>query len=86
MKRKAKVMQTEDKLYVAHVCHICGLCGTSLVYLGLDTWRHEECAPGSYSWCRWYERQPKSKRNADLDLLYTPDIPERKNHGKQHTR
>jgi hypothetical protein len=45
-------------------CYICGRGGTTLKYLGLDVYRHEDCAPGTRMWAEWYDANPMRHTDA----------------------
>jgi hypothetical protein len=49
---------TDKPPIVAPDCFICGRGGLSLTYIGVDLYRHEDCAPGTRMWAEWYDAHP----------------------------
>lgn len=64
-------MKTITPTPLASNCLYCGrVQWGEIQYLGSGHWRHNECNPGSISWCEWYEQQPKGKRTSAMQILY----------------
>jgi hypothetical protein len=49
-------------------CFICGRGGTALKYIGVDLYRHDDCAPGTRMWAEWYDAHPE-RRSVIGDIL-----------------
>ncbi len=54
MKKKEKTVQP------CADCYVCGRGGTQMRYLGNETYRHDDCEPGSRNWCEWYDQHPEA--------------------------
>ena len=77
MKTKAQHTTTKAQpaepstTFLSETCHYCGrVRWGEWKYLLGGEWRHEECAPGSPSWCEYYERLPENERTNEQTFLY----------------
>ena len=68
---KAQPVEPSSSTFLSETCHYCGrVRWGEWKYLLGGEWRHEECAPGSPSWCEYYERLPEDERTAEQTFLY----------------